>query len=218
MNHKNKRILVMTAVLVEKEAVLNGLGQDDRFDVVVAGVGPIAAAVTTTKALAAGYYDLVLSIGIGGGFPERAEVGSLVVASEIVGADLGVETPEGFCSLDELGFGSCRISTENSLVNKLAEGLSALTNVSVKVGPIITVSTATGTAESASELNKRVPGVAAEAMEGFGVALAAHEKGVPVHEIRAISNCVGPRDREAWRIKEALDSLKAASAILSEVL
>jgi futalosine hydrolase len=54
-------------------------------------------------------------------------------------------------------------------------------------------------------------------MEGFGVAAAAHSFGIPVIEIRAISNAVGPRDREAWRIKEALDSLKAASTIFSEV-
>jgi futalosine hydrolase len=29
---------------------------------------------------------------------------------------------------------------------------------------------------------------------------------------------VGPRDRAAWRIKEALDVLEAASRVLSEVL
>ncbi|MEC0173150.1 futalosine hydrolase, partial [Paenibacillus graminis] len=37
-------------------------------------------------------------------------------------------------------------------------------------------------------------------------------------ELRAISNPVGPRDRAAWKINEALDALTAAAAILLEVL
>ena len=41
-------------------------------------------------------------------------------------------------------------------------------------------------------------------MEGFGVAEAAAAHGVPVLELRAVSNPVGPRDRAAWRIGDAL--------------
>jgi futalosine hydrolase len=88
----------------------------------------------------------------------------------------------------------------------------------VHSGPVLTVSTATGTAATALERASQVPGAAAEGMEGFGVATAALDRGLPILEIRAISNPVGPRDREAWRIKEALETLEAASAILREVL
>ncbi len=211
------RVLVMTAVAVERDAVLRGLGGDKRFDVLLAGVGPVAAAVNTAKVLAITEYGLVVSAGIGGGFSGRAEMGSLVVANDIVAADLGVETPEGFSSLAELGFGSTNIEVDASLVNKLTEAMLEL-KLPVNTGPIITVSTATGTAASASEMARRVPGVAAEAMEGYGVALAARYCGVPVLEIRAISNPVGPRDRTAWQIKKALNVLEEASTILLEVL
>ncbi len=212
-----RRVLVMTAVAVEWDAVLRGLRGDKRFDVMVAGVGPVAAAVNTAKVLAINEYGLVISAGIAGGFPGRAEVGSLVVANEIVAADLGVETPEGFSSLDELGFGSTNIRVDASLVNKVTGAMFAV-KIPVSIGPIITVSTATGTADSAAEMARRVPGAAAEAMEGYGVALAAHNYGVPVLEIRAISNTIGPRDRTAWQIKEALDVLEKASSVLLEVL
>ncbi len=47
-------------------------------------------------------------------------------------------------------------------------------------------------------------------MEGFGVAEAAAAHGVPALELRAVSNPVGPRDRAAWRIGEALDVLARA--------
>ena len=211
------RVLVMTAVATEKEAVLRGLNSDRRFDVLVTGVGPVSAAANTAKVLATAEYGLVVSAGIGGGFPGRAEVGSLVIANEIVAADLGAETPEGFSSLDELGFGSTRIQVDAGLVNFVTQSLLAA-KLPVNTGSVLTVSTVTGTAESAAELAARVPGATAEAMEGYGVAFAAYDRGVPIIEIRAISNLVGPRDRTGWRIKEALDVLEAASSVLLEVL
>lgn len=212
-----RHVLVMTSVEAEREAVLRGLKGDSRFDVVVAGVGSAAAAAGTALALAAGRYDLVVNAGIAGGFPGQADVGSLVVASEIVAADLGAETPGGFCSLDELGFGSARIQPEASIVAHVTKELCAA-GLPVIAGPILTLSTVTGTAETAQTLAGRIPGAAAEAMEGYGVGIAAQALGIAMLEIRAISNAVGPRDRSAWRIKEALAALEAASSILPEVL
>ena len=211
------RVLVMTAVSAERDAVLRGLHSDSRFDVLVAGVGSVVAAVNTARALATAEYSLVISAGIGGGFPGRAEVGSLVVATGIVVADLGAETSEGFCSLDELGFGFTHVQTDASLVDHFSEALRAA-KIPVNIGPVLTVSTVTGTAARAAELAARIPGATAEAMEGYGVGYAAFDLGVPVLEIRVISNMVGPRDRSTWRIKEALDVLEAASAVLTEVL
>lgn len=211
------RILVMTAVPVERDAVLRGLQNNTNFDVLLAGVGPAAAAANTAKALVTAGYGLVVSAGIGGGFPGRAEVGSIVVANEIIAADLGAETPEGFFSVDEMGFGSSRVPVDAILVKQVTEALHDA-NLPVSTGPVLTVSTVTGTAATAAEMAARIPGATAEAMEGYGVALAAQESGVPVLEIRAISNLVGPRDRTAWRIKEALDVLEKASSVLLEVL
>jgi len=211
-------VLVFTAVSAEREAVLRGLRGDRRFDLLIAGVGPVSAAVSTAKALVTNDYGLVVCAGVGGGFPGKAEVGSLVVANEIIAADLGVETSEGFSSLDELGFGATRIKVDAGLVNSVGEALAAA-KLPVKIGPVLTVSTVTGTAESAAELAARVPGATAEAMEGYGVAYAAtNDFGIPTLELRAISNLVGPRDRAAWRIKEALDILESASSVLLEVL
>jgi futalosine hydrolase len=218
-----KRVLVMTAVEAEKEAVLRGLRGDSRFEVLVAGVGPVAAAVSTVTALvatastiAAVDYDLVVSAGIGGGFANQADVGTVVVASEVIAADLGVQTLDGFSSVDELGFGTSRLRVETDLSSRLVEALREA-GMTVGYGPILTLSTATGTSATASDLAKRIPGAAAEAMEGFGVAAAASRFGVPFIEIRAISNWVGPRDRAAWRIGDALAALETTCTHLSEV-
>ncbi|MEW9699882.1 futalosine hydrolase [Paenibacillus sp. SI8] len=211
------RVLIMTAVEAERDAVLRGLGGDSRFEAALAGVGLVAAAVSAATTLAADNFDLVVIAGIAGGFAGRAEVGSLVVASEIVAADLGVQMLDGFSSLEAMGFGQVRVEVDADLAARLTAALQAK-GLRTQAGPVLTVATATGTAATAAELAARVPGAAAEAMEGFGIASAAQRRGVPILEIRAISNAVGPRDRDAWRIGDALKALEAASSVLAEVL
>lgn len=212
-----RRVLIVTAVAAERDAVLRGLQGSDRFHVIAAGAGTAAAAAGTAAALAAGSYGCVVNAGIGGGFPGVAPLGSLVISSEMIAADLGAETPEGFRSAAELGFGSVSVPAERGTVQALSAALAAA-GLAVSTGIVLTVSTATGTAETAAALAARHPGAAAEAMEGHGVAVAAQALGLPVLELRAISNPVGPRDRAAWKIAEALEALAAAAAILQEVL
>lgn len=194
------RILVATAVPAERDAVARAL-TGPTWDVVAAGVGPAAAAAVTATALARGSYDLVVSAGIGGGFQPEAPVGSLVIADEITAADLGAETADGFVPITGLGFGTVTHRPPNALVRDLATAAGA------RPGVVLTVSTVTGTAARATELRARHPRALAEAMEGFGVAEAAAAHGIPVLELRAVSNPVGPRDRAAWRIGDALAAL-----------
>lgn len=181
-------------------------------DVLAVGVGPARAAARTATALASARYDLVISAGIAGGFTPHAPVGSLVVADEITAADLGAETPDGFLPVTELGFGTVTHRPPEALVRETAAATGALT------GAVLTVSTVTGTAARAAALRDRHPTALAEAMEGFGVAEAAAAHQVPVLEIRAVSNPVGPRDRAAWRIPEALQALTEGFGKLTPVV
>ncbi|TGB06269.1 futalosine hydrolase, partial [Streptomyces palmae] len=186
------------------------------MDVLDAGVGPAAAAAGTATALATAAlrqapYHLVVSAGIGGGF-RHAPLGSVVVADAIVVADLGAETPDGFLPVTELGFGTVAHRPPTALAEAAAEATGAV------YGTVLTVSTVTGSAERAAALRTRHPGAAAEAMEGFGVAEAAAAHGLPALEVRTVSNPVGPRDRAAWRIGEALDALREAFRALPAVL
>ncbi|MCU4747380.1 futalosine hydrolase [Streptomyces sp. G-5] len=227
------RVLVVTAVAAERDAVLRAVGSGGagdadaggagagavRYAVLAAGAGPAAAAAATAFTLAGSGpapYDLVISAGIGGGIAPHAGIGDTVVASALVAADLGAQTPgegpDGFTDLGTLGFGTAAYPADPGLSPAVAAALGAVH------APVLTVSTATGTAARAAELVRRHPGAAAEAMEGFGVAEAAARAGVPVLEIRTVSNAVGPRDRAAWRIGEALTALTEAFARMVPVL
>ncbi|HEY2672845.1 MAG TPA: hypothetical protein VGJ07_21060, partial [Rugosimonospora sp.] len=65
------RLLVVTAVDAERDALVAGAGQ--LIDVAVVGVGPASAAAATARLLAtaATPYGAVVSAGIGGGFREH---------------------------------------------------------------------------------------------------------------------------------------------------
>ena len=204
-------------------------------DVLAAGVGPAAAAAATATALTAAAlaacgghadspgpadsptaapawaYRLAVSAGIAGGFAPVAPLGCAVAAEAIVAADLGADTPEGFADAAELGFGRVRHATVHAdlVAHRLRNA-----GVPTALGTVLTVSTVTGSAERAAALTDRHPGVVAEAMEGFGVAEAAAAHGVPVLELRSVSNAVGPRDRAAWRMGEAFATLERVFAHL----
>lgn len=222
----------MTAVDAERDAVLAGrhpatgmvaglqvhrtLTPAGLLDVVCGGVGPVAAAVTTGRLLPEGQdrprYDLVVSAGIGGGFP-AAPIGAVVVADTVVHADLGAETAEGFVSMAELGWGPVRYPADAGWAAALSLRTGAVT------GAVLTVSTVTGSRRRADQLLAAHPDAVAEAMEGVGVCLAAAGAGVPFAELRTIANPVGPRDRESWRVSEALSALSAAfDKLLAEPL
>ncbi|GIG90836.1 futalosine hydrolase [Plantactinospora endophytica] len=210
-------ILVVTAVEAEAEAVRAGL-VSDVLTVAPVGVGPAAAAAGTARlvalAEAAGRpYRGVLSAGIGGGFPGRAPVGGTVLATRSVAADLGAESPDGFLTLDELGFGTTSLPADPALLEVLRAGLPQAVT-----GAVLTLNTVTGTAASSAALLARHPDAVAEAMEGYGVATAAAAAGLPFAELRTISNPIGPRDRSAWRIGDAFAALTAAFATVGQKL
>jgi futalosine hydrolase len=227
-----RRVLIVTAVEPERAAVLAGLGLDaapaavvpagpgvgtarDAVVVLAGGVGPADAAAATARAVTRAEceglpFDAVLSAGIGGAFPGRAVIGGLVLGEVSVAADLGAQDGADFIDVERLGFGRARCPADPGLLRHLRAALPAAV-----AGPVVTVSTATGSAEHLGTLLRRVPGAAAEGMEGFGVAVAASAAGAAFGELRAISNDVGPRDRSAWRIPQALAALRAAFAALA---
>lgn len=206
-------LLVVTAVEAERDAVLAGLAAvDAAIEVRAVGVGPAAAAAGTAWLLARASFSAVVCAGIGGGFADRVTPGGLALASESVAADLGAESPDGFLPLDRLGFGTVRYPADPALLAALQEQLPEAVT-----GPVLTVSTVTGSAASTAALRDRYPDAVAEGMEGFGVAAAADRAGVAFAELRAISNAVGPRDRSAWRIAVALAALTSAAPALARL-
>lgn len=209
-------VLIMTSVEPEKEAIEKGLAGSPIFKVATMGVGPARAAARTAAELTAHSYTYVINMGIAGGFAGKADITSAVVANRIIAADLGSESEEGFLPIEQLGMGESTIEVDAAIAQRLVEQLNK-DEISASYAPILTLATVTGTKATANALQTRFPDAAAEAMEGHGVATAAQLAGLPVLEIRTISNQIGPRDRDSWKIKEALQTLERVAHALSEV-
>ncbi|WP_026931583.1 futalosine hydrolase [Glycomyces tenuis] len=199
------RMLVVCAVSEEAEAIEAGRTVRHELDVLVAGVGPAAAAAATARAIAENgqmgrAYDVVVNAGICGAFKGRAKIGDVLIATDAVAAELGVALPWRFQPIDELGFGTNRIGC-NTVLTVAVEGVR---------GEILTLASITGSDGLAANLAHRYPEAVGEAMEGFGVATAAQQAGLPFAEIRTVSNFVGERDVELWDWAAALKALTGA--------
>lgn len=197
------KLLIVTAVAAEADAVRRGLSAD--HDIAVVGVGPASAAAGTARLLADGKrYDGVINAGVAGGLDSRVTIGDTVIGTAALSAELGVALPDRFQPLDELGFGTNTIACDPALT----------TGVTGRHGVILTLATITGTPQLATSLAGRYPDALAEAMEGFGVATAARDAGLPFAEIRTVSNAVGDRDVSGWDWTAGFTALAAAAAAL----
>lgn len=170
----------------------------------VTGVGPVNAACALARRLAAGGITRVLSCGIGGAYPGSGlAVGDVACAATEEYGDLGVETDDAFLTLPALGFPLVPEAPDDAARFELA--LRPLD----RAVAFVTCSTCTGTDARAQELVARTGG-AVESMEGAAIVHVGARFGLPVGEVRGISNLVGKRDRDAWRIPEAIEAAEEA--------
>lgn len=213
-----KKWLVCVASPRECGVVRAGL-DPERFDVCETGVGKAAAAAATALAFDAGVHAGVISLGIGGALPGSAlDLGDVVVGERAVFADEGLLAPDGFTTVDAMGFpppgssGGGAYRTDEALRSRLAP-------LAKGVGAIATVSTCSGTDALAREVARR-SGALVEAMEGAGVALACallgrrHQIVVAFAEVRIVSNTTGDRAAQRWDLDGALARLGAIARAL----
>lgn len=198
--------------------LLSGHARADvrRTEFLVTGVGKAGCAVELQRAIDRLSPGLILLTGCAGAFPDRGLApGDVAVAGEEVLGDDGVETDDAFLTLDDLGLVSatredgCRLANRipveppsDATLDRLRAAASGAYRVDV--GPLVTVSSASGSDSRVEVLARRWRPLA-ESLEGAAAALACWRAGLPFREVRGISNLVGPRDRAAWRIELACE-------------
>ncbi|CAM4320804.1 futalosine hydrolase [Deinococcus marmoris] len=205
--------LIVVATHAEAERLL-----DMNARVIVSGVGVVAAAMATARALQEQNAGLVISAGIGGAYPSSGLLpGDLALSSQIVQADLGAWDGERFLDFDGLGLSILPDAPHAGRFSTWAAAPEVARRTGARLGPLLTLSSVTGSLETAASLQERFSGALTEGMEGAGIAHAALLAGVPVLEVRGVSNAVGPRDRASWRIPQALAATRRGVAAALEV-
>lgn len=200
-------MLICTATELESDLLRERLADDERVQVLRIGVGPVNAAVSLTRRLARELPDAIVLCGIGGAYPGSGlQIGDVACAAMECYGDLGAASPAGFLDMKALGFPV--INAPTPLYNDLPMQIFPAPTR----GKFVTVSTCTGTNAAAHAIEARTGGMV-ENMEGAAVAHVAHLYGVPVGEVRGISNIVTDRDTGSWRI--AVAATAAQEAVLA---
>jgi len=208
----------------------SGLLHGRRIVLAASGVGKTNAAHAATLLMERFRPEMIVNFGVGGAYPGAdAGVCDIAVADVEIYGDEGVVTREGFMDMRDMGMALLqarsssglsagrrrrrlfnRIPIQPVLVRKACSLLKRL-SFSPRRGPFVTVSSVTGTAARAAELQGRY-GAVCENMEGASVAHVCVLHGMPFLEVRGMSNMVGERDKRRWRLEAAASVAQRAVA------
>jgi len=181
--------------------------QAGAVDFLVHGIGQAFTTMHLSHIYNQNQYDLAIQAGICGSFNKSLTPGAVCQVSSECFSDLGAEDRDEFLDIFDL-----QLMKRNE--QPFFDGFLLNTNrfeshflQSIQRVKGITVNTVHGNTSSIENIKKRLqPDV--ESMEGAAFFLTSLYAGIPFIEIRVVSNFVSPRDRKAWKIKEAIQMLE----------
>jgi futalosine hydrolase len=199
-------VLLCAATRFEIDPTIQYLASQNikNIDILVTGVGLIAATYHITKAVYQKRPQLILQAGIAGALDNNLKLGSVVIIeSETVG-DLGVMEQGSFRSLFDMEFvqENDRPWTNARLLN--ASGI--LDEILLPKVKGVSINEIT-TLPSRIEHYKDALGGSVESMEGAALHYVGLMENIPFLQVRSLSNFVGERDKSKWHIKEAIENL-----------
>jgi futalosine hydrolase len=180
---------------------------NNNWDVIVAGVGMVATVFHLTKALHKNTYSQIINVGLTGAINRDLSLGQVVNVVSDEFAFWGSENNGDFLSVFDL---QLQNENEKPFQNKVLQAIPTCFDLEhLQKVKGLTVQTVTGTLSSIDFLVQTY-NANVESMEGAAVFYVANQFEIPTAQIRAISNYVEPRNRDNWKIKDALDALNHA--------
>lgn len=178
------------------------------------GVGIANAARAATVLRERHRPSALLVFGIGGAYPDSGLVpGDLALADREIYADSGLLLEDGPCGFEKMGLPLVRkgrrkyfneFPLDRGLLRRASRELEG-----ARAGAFLTVCQSTGTRQRAHALEGRFSAIC-ENMEGAAVAQVCAVYGLPLLELRGISNIVEDRDPSGWLKKAASENCQVA--------
>ena len=195
-----------------------------RVILAASGIGKVNAAHAVTRLIHECAPAVIMNIGIGGAYPSSGlKTGDVAIAEKEIYGDEGVLLKDGFHGLDLIGIPLLhrgrkqyfnKFPLDRELASKAVKAAQLITHysslITVKKGTFLTLSTCTGTKKRARELEVRFSSIC-ENMEGAAIAQICALYGIPMIEMRGISNIVEDRDLSKWNIKLAAENCQKAA-------
>jgi len=196
-SEKEGRVPVLTIFKSDPDSYRD---ENQKYEILITGVGMVATAFVLGRHLANNEYDLVINLGIAGSFDRNIELGEVVEIKEDILAELGAEDDIEFLPIDKMGFGTGIFYPGTSLAELNPDRFNQ------KQVKAITVNTVHGNEASIKRIGERL-NPQLESMEGAAFFYACKQFGVPGLQIRAVSNYVEKRNRDNWKIGLAVKNL-----------
>ena len=173
--------------------------------VCVSGVGMMASAYHITKAITGKHFDMAIQAGIGGAFDRSIRLGETVFITSDRYGDLGAEDGETYIDIYDMGlaqadafpFSDGSINTPPADFHDQIE-LRRVSSLSVNM--------VTGNERTVLRLGEKYS-CQLESMEGAAFHYICLQEQIPFAQVRAVSNYIERRNRENWKINEAILSL-----------
>jgi futalosine hydrolase len=178
---------------------------DLQLDFLVTGVGSLNASYGLMKHLQVKKPDIVIMAGIAGAFDQSLILGDVVAVKNESLADLGVNEKDGYQDVFDL-----KLLAANEFPfkqKKLTNPFKVLMErTKLPLVGSVTVNQITASKKTA-ELYQTKYKAKIENMEGAALHLVCMKENIPFVQIRSISNYVGERNKQKWKLKEAVQNL-----------
>ncbi len=213
-------LLIAAATESELAPLREVLSSVKDFAFLVTGVGPLESGVVATRYFAAhqGSISAVVNLGVAGAYcGSGLGLLDLCLAEREVLAELGICLDSGIEDFDPDKLTVVKeFPLDPGLLGRAASHF-AERGLPVRTGSFVTVSCTSGTQRRGDYLAARY-GAICENMEGAALARACREFGLPLLELRAVSNLVEDRDPGRWRLAEACRAVCEAARHLLPAL
>ena len=200
-------ILLAAATVTEIKPFLNSvqLKPITDLDILITGPGLTVTCYHLLKQCQLKRPELIIQAGIAGSFNKMLETGSVVAVNKDCVADEGAWEEETFKSLFDLGFRKASDPPFNK--EWLTNPNTDLINLTgLKVVNAISVNQVTTDPQTIDYYQKKYS-ASVESMEGAALHYVCLMENIPFVQIRSTSNYIGERNKEKWKIEEAIANL-----------
>lgn len=222
-------ILLIAATPYEIAPLIEGMGEGQslpdgcmtysvgnvQLTVCISGVGLPLTAFALGRHLATHTYDLLLQAGVAGAIDRSLALGQVVEVVSECFADVGVEEADGtFTAATTMGL----IAANTPPFSQGRIWKEANTPAFLPQVHGISVNKVHGYTPSIAHLMHQYPFAQVESMEGAAFFYAAALSGSRFLQIRSISNYVESRNRDHWKLHEAIAALNTVLRDMLEAL
>jgi futalosine hydrolase len=177
------------------------------FRIAACGIGLALSGVLAARLLRSALPSRVALVGIAGSYrPDELPIGAAIAGTSVTCSGIGQGVLGDFRPLGKHQLPGAHLGAASLDVLPLT-GIPGRPG-----GPILSVASASASPAEACFHLGRVPTAAVEEMEGYSVALACQDRGLPLSILRGVSNLAGDPDHRRWDVDAAIAACRALLA------